>query len=273
MPEIVWSNVLNTLTSSGLRILFAAVIFVVGWLLTKAVMKALAKSKLFHHAEGSVQTFVMSIVKIGMFVLLTVIVVNTLGVPMASIITVLASAGVAIGLALQGALSNLAGGIMIIFFKPFKKGDYVDTAGASGTVDEVTLFYTTFLTPDNKRILVPNGQLMNANVVNYSSEETRRVDLNFICSNAEQPSRIESLIMDRLLSCEKVLKDPEPFARLNENSRDAMIFSVKVWCKNDDYWDVYYDLTRSISEAFISNGVSTPTVKTRYEMSAPNTEK
>ena len=148
---------------------------------------------------------------------------------MASIITVLASAGVAIGLALQGALSNLAGGIMIIFFKPFKKGDYVDTAGASGTVDEVTLFYTTFLTPDNKRILVPNGQLMNANVVNYSSEETRRVDLNFICSNTEQPSRIENLIMERLLSCEKVLKDPEPFARLNENSRDAMIFSVKVW--------------------------------------------
>ena len=272
MPEIVWSNVLNTLTSSGLRIVFATVIFIVGWLLTKAVLKALAKSKLFHHAEGSVQTFVMSIVKIGMFVLLTVIVVNTLGVPMASIITVLASAGVAIGLALQGALSNLAGGIMI-FFKPFKKGDYVDTAGASGTVDEVTLFYTTFLTPDNKRILVPNGQLMNANVVNYSSEETRRVDLNFICSNTEQPSRIENLIMERLLSCEKVLKDPEPFARLNENSRDAMIFSVKVWCKNEDYWDVYYGVTRSISEAFISNGVSTPTVKTQYEMSAPNIEK
>ena len=273
MPEIVWSNVLNTLTSSWSADSVCSGDIIVGWLLTKAVLKALAKNKLFHHAEGSVQTFVMSIVKIGMFVLLTVIVVNTLGVPMASIITVLASAGVAIGLALQGALSNLAGGIMIIFFKPFKKGDYVDTAGASGTVDEVTLFYTTFLTPDNKRILVPNGQLMNANVVNYSSEETRRVDLNFICSNTEQPSRIENLLMERLLSCEKVLKDPEPFARLNENSRDAMIFSVKVWCKNEDYWDVYYGVTRSISEAFISNGVSTPTVKTQYEMSAPNIEK
>ena len=167
------------------KLLGALIVFLVGKILIGKVIGMLEKNHAIAKLDGSVRSFSMSAIKAALYVILFVTIINIMGVPMASVVAVIASAGVAVGLALQGALSNLAGGIMLVLFKPFRVGDYVDAAGVSGTVKEVSLFYTVIITTDNRHISVPNGSLMNANVVNYSTEPLRRVDLAFACKYSE----------------------------------------------------------------------------------------
>lgn len=259
---MIWfTNLANMATTAGGKIILAILVFVIGRCVISALLKGVQKSRAFEKLEGTVKSFAISFIKGLLYVILVIAVIGILGVPMASVITVLASAGVAVGLALQGALSNLAGGIMLMIFRPFRVGDFVEAAGATGVVQEITLFYTVFLSLDNKRITVPNGSLMNANVVDYSSEELRRVDLTFSCAKSEIPAKIQALMMEVMESHEKVLKDPAPFARLSGGSNEGMEFTVRAWCKNEDYWDVYFDLTQGITESFGKNGVQAPAVR------------
>lgn len=216
--------------------------------------------------EGTVRTFILSFLKAGLYAILAISIIGIMGVPMASVVAVLASAGVAIGLALQGALSNLAGGIMLMIFKPFHQGDYVSAAGVEGVVKEVTLFYTVILTLDNKRITVPNGSLMNANITDYSAEELRRVDLRFACAKSEAPAKIQDMMIAAMKANPKVLADPEPFARISGGTNETMEFTVRAWCKSDDYWDVYFDLTQKITESMAENGVKAPAVRITSEI-------
>jgi len=254
-------NIISAVTSAGGKILLAILVLVAGSALIKLIVKVLKNSKSFEKIDASVRSFTLSFVSIGLYVVLAIAVIGVLGVPMASVITVLASAGVAVGLALQGALSNLAGGIMLMIFRPFKVGDYVEASGASGVVQEITLFYTVFLSLDNKRITVPNGSLMNSNVVDYSSEELRRVDLTFSCAKSESYKEIEKMLMDVLEAHDKVLSDPAPFARVSGGTNEAMEFTVRAWVKNADYWDVYFDLTQGVVESFGKNGVKAPAMR------------
>ena len=259
--EAFISSLMELATAVGGKIILALVVLIVGSALIKKVVKLVAKSKGLKKVEGTVQTFVVSFVRIGLYVILVISIIGILGVPMASVVAVLASAGVAVGLALQGALSNLAGGIMLMIFRPFRQGDYIEAAGVDGVVQEVTLFYTVLLSLDNKRITVPNGSLMNANVVNYSAEELRRVDLTFACAKSEAPAQIQALMMEAMKANGKVLSAPEPFARLSGGTNEAMEFTVRAWCKGEDYWDVYFDLTQAITEAMGAKGVQAPAVR------------
>ena len=259
--EAFISSLMELATAVGGKIILALVVLIVGSAFIKKVVKLVAKSKGLKKVEGTVQTFVVSFVRIGLYVILVISIIGILGVPMASVVAVLASAGVAVGLALQGALSNLAGGIMLMIFRPFRQGDYIEAAGVDGVVQEVTLFYTVLLSLDNKRITVPNGSLMNANVVNYSAEELRRVDLTFACAKSEAPAQIQALMMEAMKANEKVLSAPEPFARLSGGTNEAMEFTVRAWCKGEDYWDVYFDLTQTITEAMGAKGVQAPAVR------------
>lgn len=243
------------------KLLGALIVFIVGKFLIGKVMGILEKSHGMAKLDGSVRSFSMSAIKGALYVILFVTIIGIMGVPMASVVAVIASAGVAVGLALQGALSNLAGGIMLVLFKPFRVGDYVDAAGVSGTVKEVTLFYTVIMTLDNRRISVPNGSLMNANVVNYSTEDLRRVDLTFACAKSEAPANIQNIMMNVMQSNASVLQDPAPFARLSGGSNEAMEFTVRAWCKNEDYWDVYFDLTQTITEQLGAANVKAPAVR------------
>ena len=254
-------SLMELATAVGGKIILALAVLIVGSALIKKAVKLVAKSKGLNKVEGTVRSFVVSFVKIGLYVVLVISIIGILGVPMASVVAVLASAGVAVGLALQGALSNLAGGIMLMIFHPFRQGDYIEAAGVDGVVQEVTLFYTVLLSLDNKRITVPNGSLMNANVVNYSSEALRRVDLTFGCAKSEAPAQIQALMMDVVKANGKVLSDPAPFARLSGGSNEAMEFTVRAWCKGEDYWDVYFDLTQAITEAMGAKGVQAPAVR------------
>ena len=174
--EKVIENLIEASTKLGIKIVACLLTYVIGSYVIKQVVKLLSKSRLLRDAEGTVRTFAVSFVRIALYVILFIMIVGIMGVPMASIITVLASAGVAIGMAMQGALGNIAGGIVLMVFKPFKLGDYISNGEVEGTVRELNLFYTVVVTVDNKRITVPNGTMMNASITDYSSEKFRRVD-------------------------------------------------------------------------------------------------
>ena len=251
----------NLCTTVVGKVLLAIVVWFVGKFIVGKVMQLVGKIKVLDKIEPNTRTFVLSALKWLLYVILVVSIVAILGVPMASVITVLGTAGAAIALSLQGSLSNLAGGIMLVIFRPFKVGDFVEASGVTGTVKEITLFYTVLNTVDNCRINVPNGALMNANIVDYSAEATRRVDLSFASAKSEDPKKIQSLMLDVMEQNEKVLKDPAPFARLSGGTNEAMQFTARAWCKTEDYWDVYFDLTQAITEKLGENGVQAPAVR------------
>ena len=252
------SNLCTTVVG---KVLLAIVVWFVGKFIVSKIMGLVGKIKVLEKVEPNTRTFVLSALKWLLYVILVVSIVAILGVPMASVITVLGTAGAAIALSLQGSLSNLAGGIMLVIFRPFKVGDFVEASGVTGTVKEITLFYTVLNTVDNCRINVPNGALMNANIVDYSAEATRRVDLSFASAKSEDPKKIQSLMLDVMEQNEKVLKDPAPFARISGGTNEAMQFTVRAWCKTEDYWDVYFDLTQAITEKLGENGVQAPAVR------------
>ncbi len=259
--EAILNQLIEVCASAGSKILLAIVVFIVGKMLIGKIMHLLERNPIMDTLEGAVRTFTLSAGKSALYVILVVTIIGILGVPMASVITVIASAGVAVGLALQGALSNLAGGIMLVIFKPFRVGDYVDAAGVSGTVKEVTLFYTVLITVDNCRVTIPNGTLMNANVVDYSTEETRRVDINFGCAKSEKPANIQNIAMRVMKANEKLLADPAPIVYVTGGTNEAIQFSARAWCKNEDYWDVYFALNQNITEALGEAGVSAPAMR------------
>ena len=251
----------NLCTTVVGKVLLAIVVWFVGKAIVNKIIGLITKMKFLDKIEPNTRTFVLSAVKWLLYIILVVSIVAILGVPMASVITVLGTAGAAIALSLQGSLSNLAGGIMLVIFRPFKVGDYVETSGVAGTVKEINLFYTVLNTVDNCRINVPNGALMNTNIIDYSAEETRRVDLAFASAKSEDPQKIQDLMLEVMGQNEKVLRDPAPFARISGGTNEAMQFTARAWCKTEDYWDVYFDLTQAITEKLGENGVQAPAVR------------
>lgn len=248
-------------TTAGGKIVCALLVFLVGRVLVNWAVKAFANGKLFQKMEPSIKSFVHSLLKILLYLLLIIVDIEILGIPMTSVITVLASAGLAIGLALQGALSNFAGGLMILVFKPFTVGDYISAAGVEGTVGSVTVFYTILTTVDNKRVTVPNGTLMNANVVNFSSEELRRVDLVFKTAPEMDDNLVRACLRQTAENCAKVRKDQELFAAITGYGDNAVEYTLKAWCENEDYWDVYNELVAGVKAAFDQKGVKAPSTK------------
>lgn len=256
--EKILARLLEFATSWGVKLLAAIAVFIIGAKLIGTFTKWLKKSHKLDKLDTSLRSFLVSFSKIALYILLIITVAMILGIPATSFITILASCGVAIGLALQGSLSNLAGGIMILLFKPFKVGDYVEVSGESGTVTEITVVYTIILTNDNKRITIPNGTLTNSVIKNYSSEKLRRVDLKFTAAYDCDVNKVKGVIAEVVNSQALALKDPEPFIRLFEHSDSALTYTVRVWCKNEDYWTLYYDILEGVNEAFDKNGIEIP---------------
>ena len=243
------------------NIVGAIILLVAGIFVIRFVMKRLRKLKSFEKLDQTLTRFILNMIKWALYVMLIIAVIGLLGVPMAEVIAVLASAGVAVGLALQGALSNLAGGILLMILRPFKVGDYVDAGGTSGFVHSINLFYTVIMTIDNKRVTVPNGNLMNANVTDYTAEPKRRVDLVFACAKSEKPAEIQQCILDAVAKSRYALQDPAPFAHISGGTNEAMEFTVRVWCKTEEYWDLYFELNQIIVEAFGEKGVKAPAMR------------
>lgn len=257
-----WQNVLSQLaefaTSLGVKLLGAIILFGVGLKFTSWLSKWIRRSSKLNKLDTSLRSFLASFIKIVMYIVLIITVAMILGVPATSFITILASCGVAIGLALQGSLSNFAGGLMILFFKPFKVGDFIEASGETGTVVEISVVYTELLTLDNKRITMPNGTLTNSIIKNYSSEELRRVDLTFNVAYDSDDQTVKNIICDVIEAHPQALKDPKPFVRVSEHSDSAIVYTVRVWCKNADYWTVYFDILEEVKASFNKNNIKIP---------------
>lgn len=249
---------IELISTYGGKILLAIATLVVGMivikLLNKLIEKALKKSKL----DGTVKSVIRNISKAFLYIVLVIGIIEILGVSMSSVVAVIASCGLAVGLALQGALGNLAGGLMILIFKPFKVGDFIESTGAEGTVKDISIFYTTVMTIDNKQIFVPNGDLMNANVTNFSVADKRRVDQDYKITNDIDAELVKSVLLGAAENTEGVLSEPKPFARMTAVDDDTYIFTVRAWCDTPKYWDVYFDLIENCSKALAENGIDDP---------------
>jgi len=249
-------------TESAVNFIFSAIcalIFIlIGFKLSSWLVRHIKKSKTFQKMEDSLESFVASFISIGLKLLIVVVAAAIVGIDVTALSAVLATAGVTVGLALQGSLSNLTGGLMILFFRPFKVGDYIDNHTDSGTVREIGIFYTTLDTLDNKRITVPNGLLSNATVVNYSANELRRVDREFAVSYDSDIDKVVKVMRTVTEANGKVLKDPAPFVSLLRQDDSALVFVVRAWAKNADYWDVYFYLGENMKKAFDTVGIEIP---------------
>ena len=255
----VWASKLVDICSAvGVKIILALLIFIIGRIVIGKILKVFDKIKAFEKIDAAVRSFLMNFIKIALYVILVISIISVLGVPMASVITVLATCGLALGMALQGALGNLAGGIMLLVFRPFNIGDLIMSADAQGIVKEMNLFYTVITTLDNQTITIPNGNLMAGNITNMTKEDLRRVDLTFNVSGADIAGA-RKVMVEQMKANDKVLDTPEPpMAEPLEGIPGGMSFTARAWTKTEDYWDVYFGLMEAIPTALGEAGVGGP---------------
>lgn len=252
-------DLLTTMVDVGVNLLIAIVIFVVGMRLAKFFSKMVAKILEKRDSDKGLVTFMRGLVS-GLIKVLTVITVLTqIGIQMTSFIALLGAAGLAIGMAFSGTLSNLAGGVMLLIFKPFHVDDYITTQGESGTVREIQIFHTVLATPDNKTIIIPNGPLYNGNITNFSKEPLRRVDFSFGFSYGEDFKLARDTVLKIVNSHPKVLQDPEPFVKLGSLGDSSVNLTVRIWSKKEDYWDIHFYVNEQIYEKYGQiDGLSIP---------------
>ena len=259
--EDVQAQVINLITNAGGKVILALLVYFIGGFVIRKIVKVVGNAKVLQNQDEPVRSIALKALKVILYIVLIMSIIGILGIPMSSLVALLASAGVAVGLAVQGALTNLAGGIMLLILKPFGLGDFVDAGGAEGVVKEIGLFYTTINTPDNKRITVPNGPLMNGNITNYTREDYRRVDLTFNVGKNNDIDKVQNIIAEVMASDEKVLKDPAPFVSASGGTSDSMEFTVRPYCKPEDYWTVYFTMNEKIMKALGAAGVEAPAIR------------
>lgn len=242
----------------GGRILAALIVFVVGRFVISLLNKFLSKLLDRRKVDISVKTFVKSLVNVLLTLLLIVAVVDKLGVATTSFAALLASAGVAIGMALSGNLSNFAGGLVILLFKPYKVGDVIESQNFIGTVKEIQIFHTILTTADNKMIYVPNGSLSNGVVTNYSFQTTRRIEWIYSVDYGEDYAKVEEIIRHVIAAEKRILPDPAPFIALHALAASSVNVVTRVWVKSEDYWDVYFKVNQEIYATFNKQGINFP---------------
>lgn len=242
----------------GIRIAASLAIFIFGRWIAAGFRSFLRKVMVKNDVDATLVSFVSSLVYFGLLAVVVIASLSQLGIQTASFVAVIGAAGLAIGLALQGSLANFAAGVLLIIFRPFKANDYIEGAGTAGTVISMGIFTTVLQSPDNKKIIVPNAKLSNDNIVNYSANDTRRVDMVFGVGYGDDLNKAKSVIQGILDKDERILKDPAPKVAVLELADSSINFVVRPWVKTDDYWDVYFDLQMKIKEAFDAEGISIP---------------
>ncbi|WP_456405606.1 mechanosensitive ion channel family protein [Caldithrix abyssi] len=240
------------------QLLLAIVVLILGlWaikFLGRGINRALEKSKV----DVSLQKFLVSLISIGFKILLLISIASMLGIATTSFVTIIGAMGLAVGLALQGSLANFAGGVLILLLKPFKVGDVIDAQGFIGKVDQIQIFNTILKTFDNKTIFIPNAALSNGNITNYSIEPTRRVDMTFGIGYNDDLKKAKQILTEMVEKDERILKEPAPTVALAELGDSSVNFAVRVWVKQEDFWNVYYDFQENVKLTFDAQGISIP---------------
>ena len=241
-----------------IRLAAAGLLLFIGSKLIKFLMNRFKRSKLYQKMDPGLASFMASGSRIVLYIILILMCFGVLGIETASFLALFTSGGVAIGLAFQGAVTNLAGGVMILLFHPFRVGDYIETTEIAGTVNAISVLYTVVLTPDNKRVTVPNGSLTNAAITNYSAVGQRRVELTFSVSYDCDIDKVKQILLSVAESDPKSLKDPAPLARMKTRSASSLDFVLRVWCAPEYYWDLYFDLNENVKKALDEAGMEIP---------------
>lgn len=242
----------------ALNVVLALVIVLAGRWIAGMLRNGLKKLMRRRQVDETLTKFAGSLIYAAILVFVIIAALGQLGIQTTSLIAILGAAGLAIGLALQGSLSNLASGVMLIVLRPFSVGHYIEGAGIAGTVISVQLFTTNLLTPDNKRIIVPNAKLTNDNIINYTIEEKRRIDFTFAVGYDDDIRKAQDLMMQVLIADPRVLADPEPTVGVLELGDHAVKFAVRPWVKTEDYWTVYFDIMQTMKQRLTEEGFSIP---------------
>ena len=256
------SGIISTLSgwalNTGIKIVIALVILFISFRIIKSISRKIAKKGESDKYDKTIMKTLSYVVNIGAKTIVLVCLIGYLGIDTSGITALIASLGVCIGLAVNGAVSNLAGGVLILVTRPFKIDDYIEAQGVSGTVEDIHMICTKIRTPDNKVIYIPNGSLSNGNIINYSEKDTRRVDFTFDIAYESDYKKAKDLIYDIISSHELTLDTPEPFVRMSEHGDSAIIITARVWVKSADYWTVNFDVLEAVKAAFDENGIEVP---------------
>ena len=257
-----WSDlsqkIYTLLTLYGLRVISAIAIFFIGRWVAKGITKLVERVMVKRKVDETLVSFVSNLGYVALLAFVIVAALNKLGIQTASFIAVIGAAGLAIGLALQGSLSNFAAGILMIIFRPFKVGDYIEGAGVAGTVESIQIFTTQLKTPDNKIIIIPNSKISGDNIINYSTKGSRRVDLVFGIGYDDDIDKARQIIMDIVTADERVLKDPEPLVLVSELGDSSVNLTTRAWAKAADVWNIFFETTEKVKKAFDAQGVTIP---------------
>lgn len=256
--SVISQQLLDLAINAGGSILKAVLVFIVGKFLISLLKKLTVRMLEKRKVDVSIKTFIRSLVNITLTILLIVSVVGALGVETTSFAALLASAGVAIGMALSGNLQNFAGGLVILLFKPYKVGDWIEGQNVSGTVKEIQIFHTVLATADNKLIYVPNGALSNSVVTNYNTQNMRRVEWIIGVEYGENYEKVEAVVNGLIDAEQRILKDPAPFVALKALSASSVDIVIRAWVKPEDYWGVYFDMNKTIYDTFNKQGIGFP---------------
>lgn len=234
-------------------------VLIVGWMIA-GIVSRFVRSRVNKHPQidKTLGNFAASMVRWVILIIVLVAVLGIFGIEATSLVAMLGAATLAIGLALQGTLSDLAAGFMLILFRPYKLGQYVDVAGTAGTVVDLNLFFTELATPDNVQIIIPNGQAWGAIIQNFSHHDTRRVDLVFGIDYGDDAGKAMQIILDQAAADSRVLKDPEPWVRVTNLGDSSVDLTARIWCEAADYWDLKFQMTQAVKEAFDAKGISIP---------------
>lgn len=256
--DLVLRKLFELGVTAGKHLLVATLVFVVGRLIIGIINKLVAKLLNRRHVEASVQSFLRSLVKILLTVLLIISVIGALGINTTSFAALLASAGVAIGMALSGNLQNFAGGLVILLFKPYRVGDWIEVQSVQGKVLEIQIFHTLLLQADNKVVFIPNGSMSTAVVVNYTRTDTRRVEWTVGIDYGESVDKAKDVILKTIQADQRIQADPEPAVLVSALADSSVNLTVRAWVKNDDYWPVFHDIYNQIYDQFNAAGIDIP---------------
>ena len=248
------SNVLAILTS----LIKGGIVFVVGWKLAKWITNLIKKSKTFQRLDDGIESFVASLIEILLKAIVVITVVSIMGINLSAAVTALASVGLTFGLAFQGALSNFAGGFIILVFRPFKVGDYIDTHTDSGTVESIAIFHTRLRTPDNKIISVPNGALSNSSIINYSALPTRRLDFSFSVEYGSDINKVKEVLVAIAEGQESRLEEQPIVCKVQSFGESGINIILRLWVNKEDYWDTCFNINEQVNEAFKEQGIVIP---------------
>ncbi len=253
-----WATAQELLTKFGLKIVAAILIFVIGRWVAKLIQKLLRKMMEHAKVDDAIVGFTCSLVHAAVMIFVILAALGQVGVETTSFVAVLAAAGFAVGLALQGSLANFSSGVLIILFRPFKTGDYIEGAGTSGVVKTIHIFTTTLVTLDNKRVIVPNAKMMGDNIINFSAEGIRRLDLVGSISYGDSIDKAKAALLDEITKEARVLQDPAPFVGVLSMSDSSIDLAVRPWVKVEDYWDVFFVLNEAIKKRIEAEGLCIP---------------